>query len=102
MNSIPAPGLIFEEISEKELEPYIQGLKELESFGVRTTIFCPEDTPEVNVSEIALQGASVYRVNGLIDDCGKLVAQGKEKVGWFDTSTLERTVSDRRQEDDGA
>ena len=44
--------------------------------------------PEVNVSEIALQGASVYRVNGLIDDCGKLVAEGKAKVGWFDTSTL--------------
>jgi threonine synthase len=56
--------------------------------GIRTTIFCPEDTPEVNVSEIALQGASVYRVNGLIDDCGKLVAEGKAKVGWFDTSTL--------------
>src|SRR5262249_40427426 len=35
--------------------------------GIKTTIFCPEDTPEVNVSEIALQGATVYRVNGLID-----------------------------------
>jgi len=56
--------------------------------GIRTTIFCPEDTPEVNVSEIALQGAAVYRVNGLIDDCGKIVAEGKSKVGWFDTSTL--------------
>jgi threonine synthase len=56
--------------------------------GIRTTIFCPADTPEINVSEIALQGASVYRVNGLIDDCGKLVAEGKAKVGWFDTSTL--------------
>ncbi|MCC6890620.1 MAG: threonine synthase [Hyphomicrobiales bacterium] len=56
--------------------------------GIRTTIFCPEDTPEVNVSEIALQGAAVYRVNGLIDDCGKIVAEGKAKVGWFDTSTL--------------
>ncbi|MGB6537086.1 MAG: threonine synthase [Xanthobacteraceae bacterium] len=56
--------------------------------GIRTTIFCPADTPEVNVSEIALQGANVYRVNGLIDDCGKIVAEGKEKVGWFDTSTL--------------
>jgi threonine synthase len=56
--------------------------------GIRTTIFCPDDTPEVNVSEIALQGASVYRVNGLIDDCGKIVAEGKTKVGWFDTSTL--------------
>jgi threonine synthase len=56
--------------------------------GIRTTVFCPEDTPEVNVSEIALQGASVYRVNGLIDDCGKIVAAGTAKVGWFDTSTL--------------
>jgi threonine synthase len=56
--------------------------------GIRTTVFCPEDTPEVNVSEIALQGASVYRVNGLIDDCGKIVAAGTATVGWFDTSTL--------------
>ena len=56
--------------------------------GIKTTIFCPEDTPEVNVSEIGLQGATVYRVNGLIDDCGKIVAEGKAKVGWFDTSTL--------------
>jgi threonine synthase len=56
--------------------------------GIKTTIFCPQDTPEVNVSEIALQGATVYRVNGLIDDCGKIVAEGKAKAGWFDTSTL--------------
>jgi threonine synthase len=56
--------------------------------GIKATVFCPDDTPEVNVSEIALQGAAVYRVNGLIDDCGKIVAEGKQKVGWFDTSTL--------------
>jgi threonine synthase len=56
--------------------------------GIRTTIFCPDDTPEINVSEIALQGAAVYRVNGLIDDCGKIVGEGKAKVGWFDVSTL--------------
>ena len=56
--------------------------------GIKATVFCPEDTPEVNVSEIALQGAAVYRVNGLIDDCGKIVAEGKAKVGWFDVSTL--------------
>jgi threonine synthase len=56
--------------------------------GIKTTIFCPDDTPEVNVSEIDLQGASVYRVNGLIDDCGKIVGEGKAKVGWFDVSTL--------------
>lgn len=56
--------------------------------GIKTTIFCPEDTPPVNVSEIDIQGSDVYRVNGLIDDCGKLVGQGKETVGWFDVSTL--------------
>src|SRR5919109_1692113 len=56
--------------------------------GIKTTVFCPADTPEVNVREIALQGARVYRVNGLIDDCGKIVAEGVAKAGWFDTSTL--------------
>jgi threonine synthase len=56
--------------------------------GIKTTIFCPEDTPEVNVREIGLQGATVYRINGLIDDCGKIVGEGKAKVGWFDVSTL--------------
>src|SRR5260221_5031738 len=58
------------------------------SCGIKPTIFCPADTPEVNVSEIELQGATVYRVNGLIDDCGKIVGEGKAKAGWFDTSTL--------------
>jgi threonine synthase len=56
--------------------------------GIKSTIFCPKDTPEVNVSEIALQGANVYRVKGLIDDCGKIVSEGKAEVGWFDISTL--------------
>jgi threonine synthase len=51
-------------------------------------VFCPDDTPEINVREIAAQGAAVYRVNGLIDQCGKLVAQGRERTGWFDLSTL--------------
>src|SRR5262249_40244508 len=56
--------------------------------GIKTTIFCPEDTPEINLSEIALEGAATYRVNGLIDDCGKLVGQGREETGWFDAATL--------------
>jgi threonine synthase len=56
--------------------------------GLSATVFCPEDTPEVNVSEIAVQGAAVYRVNGLIDDCGRIVAEGAETAGWFDLSTL--------------
>jgi threonine synthase len=55
---------------------------------METFVFCPEDTPEVNVREIAFQGAHTFRVNGLIDDCGKIVAGGKEQMGWFDVSTL--------------
>ncbi|GAB5440626.1 MAG: threonine synthase [Fuerstiella sp.] len=56
--------------------------------GMESYVFCPEDTPEVNVREIAAQGAHVWRVNGLINDCGKIVGQGKEPMGWFDLSTL--------------
>jgi threonine synthase len=56
--------------------------------GLETFVFCPDDTPEVNVREIALQGGRVWRVNGLIDDCGRIVADGKEPMGWFDLSTL--------------
>ena len=56
--------------------------------GIKSTIFCPEDTQQVNVEETALQGGDVYRVNGLINDCGKIVGDGKEQTGWFDLSTL--------------
>jgi threonine synthase len=56
--------------------------------GIKSTIFCPADTPDVNVREMAAQGASVYRVNGLIDECGRLVGEGRSQTGWFDVSTL--------------
>jgi threonine synthase len=56
--------------------------------GMEAYCFCPEDTPETNLSEIALQGAKVWRVNGLINDCARLVQAGKERFGWFDMSTL--------------
>ena len=56
--------------------------------GMKSYVFCPDDTPDVNVREIALQGAKTWRVNGLINDCGRIVGEGKEQMGWFDTSTL--------------
>ena len=56
--------------------------------GIDTVVFCPDDTPEINVREIAAQGARVYRVNGLIDDCGKIVGEGAQAGHWFDLSTL--------------
>ena len=56
--------------------------------GIRSTVLCPADTPEINVREIQLQGAKTFLVNGLINDCAKVIAEGKEKTGWFDVSTL--------------
>jgi threonine synthase len=56
--------------------------------GIETFVFCPEDTPEINVREIAMQGARVWRVNGLIDDCGAIVGKGAAEGRWFDFSTL--------------
>jgi threonine synthase len=56
--------------------------------GMESFIFCPDDTPAVNVGEIAAQGARVWLVNGLINDCGRIVGEGKQAMGWFDVSTL--------------
>ena len=56
--------------------------------GIECYVFCPDDTPEITISEIAYQGAKLYRVNGLIGDCGKIAGDGKEPMGWFDCSTL--------------
>ena len=56
--------------------------------GMTTYSFCPEDTPDVNVREIAAQGGKVFRVNGLIHQCGAIVGALKEQMGWFDVSTL--------------
>ncbi|MFV2092048.1 MAG: threonine synthase [Hyphomicrobiales bacterium] len=56
--------------------------------GIESYVFCPDDTPEINVREIAAQGAKVWRVNGLINDCGRIVGAGQKAAGWFDFSTL--------------
>jgi threonine synthase len=56
--------------------------------GMESYCFAPEDTPEVNIREMAAQGAKVWRVNGLINDCGRIVGEGRAAMGWFDVSTL--------------
>jgi len=48
----------------------------------------PQDTPLVSQFEAQLYGAKVFLVNGLINDCGKIVKDGAERMGWFDLSTL--------------
>ncbi|UCD73811.1 MAG: threonine synthase [Phycisphaerales bacterium] len=51
-------------------------------------IFMPDSTPMINRYEAALHGAKAFLVNGLITDCGRIVREGTEKMGWFDMSTL--------------
>ncbi|MEM7308978.1 MAG: threonine synthase [Planctomycetota bacterium] len=56
--------------------------------GIEAWVFMPSDTPIVNKAEAALFGARAFEVDGLITDCGAIVAAGKEAMGWFDVSTL--------------
>src|SRR5580704_2884911 len=56
--------------------------------GIEAHIFMPRDVPFANYVEAVAYGANVTLVNGLISDCGRIVAERKEKEGWFDVSTL--------------
>ncbi len=56
--------------------------------GIEANIFMPKDVPFANYVEAELYGANVTLVDGLISDCGRMVADRKEKEGWFDISTL--------------
>lgn len=56
--------------------------------GLEAFVFMPQDTPVVNVYECRLAGAKTFLVNGLINDCGRIVREGKQRMDWFDLSTL--------------
>lgn len=56
--------------------------------GMEAHLFMPVDTPRANVIECEQNGAFVTLVDGLITDCGRIVADLKDDEGWFDVSTL--------------
>jgi threonine synthase len=56
--------------------------------GIEAHIFMPRDVPQANFIECCAAGANVTLVDGLISDCGKIVASRKDAEGWFDISTL--------------
>lgn len=56
--------------------------------GIEAFVFCPDDTPEILVREIAARGAHVWRVPGLINDCAQVVSEACHAMDWFDMSTL--------------
>src|SRR5215470_14261903 len=56
--------------------------------GIPAVIVMPADTPSANVMECQAFGAKVVKLNGLISECGKFVAENKDREGWYDVSTL--------------
>ena len=56
--------------------------------GIECHVFMPRDTPRLFPLECERYGAEVTLVDGLIDDCGKLVAARAKEAGWHDVSTL--------------
>jgi threonine synthase len=56
--------------------------------GIEAYIFMPRDVPQANYIECKAAGAQVTLVDGLISDCGRIVAERKDAEGWFDISTL--------------
>jgi threonine synthase len=56
--------------------------------GLEAHIFMPKDVPLANRVECESYGAHVTLVDGLISDCARMLAERKEKEGWFDVSTL--------------
>ena len=47
---------------------------------IEAFVFCPSDTPQINIDEIAYLGAHTFSANGLINDCGRIVGEGKEAI----------------------
>lgn len=56
--------------------------------GIECHVFMPADTPPVFRVECERYGARVTLVDGLIDACGRLVAERASREGWHDVSTL--------------
>ncbi len=56
--------------------------------GMEAHLFMPKDVPLANRVECQSYGACVTLVDGLISDCAKMIAEKREKEGWFDVSTL--------------
>jgi threonine synthase len=56
--------------------------------GLEAHIFMPKDVPQANFVECRAYGARVTLVDGLISDCGRIVAERAASEGWFELSTL--------------
>jgi threonine synthase len=69
--------------------------------GLEAHVFMPCDTPRANIVECEQTGAHVTLVDGLITDCGAMIAKRKADEGWFDVSTLKEPYRIEGKKDDG-
>lgn len=56
--------------------------------GIDAYIVMPVSAPLITRNEVAITGANLYLVDGLISDAGKIVGRAVAKHGWYDASTL--------------
>ncbi|MCM3727836.1 threonine synthase [Neobacillus cucumis] len=56
--------------------------------GIQATIVMPQDAPNITRKEVAVSGANLYLVNGLISDAGKIVGKLIAEQEIYDASTL--------------
>ena len=70
--------------------------------GVSAQLFMPTDTPEGVARRCQHYGATIDRVNGLIDECGRLSAEYSETTGAFNVSTLKEPYRIEGKKNDDA
>lgn len=55
---------------------------------MQALIYMPKDTPQANVIESRIAGATVILVDGIISDAAGMAGETARKEGWFDLSTF--------------
>ncbi len=55
--------------------------------GLEVYVVMPKSAPRSCIIESHMLGARVFLVEGLLPECGKMIEEGKEKMGWFSIST---------------
>ncbi len=56
--------------------------------GLSAYIFMPKDTPQANVEESRIAGATVTLIDGLINEAAGMAGEKARAEGWFDVSTF--------------
>ena len=56
--------------------------------GLEAYIFMPKDTPQANIEESRIAGATVILIDGLISEAAGMAGEKARVEGWFDVSTF--------------